>query len=128
MKLSLDIKLPKRAQQAKERQELVVRARALMSEQLGSQDFSLPHAAALLFASERQLQRAFAEAGSAGFRYELTLMRVHRAAMLLQENPKLSVQRVCRAVGYSQAPHFTKAFKLHMKMTPKEWRERCRKT
>jgi AraC family transcriptional regulator, regulatory protein of adaptative response / methylphosphotriester-DNA alkyltransferase methyltransferase len=65
---------------------------------------SLTGLARRLATSPRQLERAFAEAGSTTFRAELTSARVRRAERFLR-NPALTVAEVAKAVGYEQPPH-----------------------
>ena len=74
-----------------------------------------------VFASRRQLQRVFAEAGTSVSAVLLGL-RMDHAAELLRE-PGLSVGAVGRAVGYREASQFTKAFKRRHGVTPSRWRE-----
>ena len=69
-----------------------------------------------VFASGRQLQRVFAEAGTS-VSAALHGVRMDHAAELLRESG-LSVEEVGRAVGYREASQFAKAFKRRHGFTP----------
>jgi AraC family transcriptional regulator of adaptative response / methylphosphotriester-DNA alkyltransferase methyltransferase len=73
-----------------------------------------------IFTSPRQLQRAFAEAGTS-FQQMLHAVRMQRSAELLAES-SLSVAQIARLVGYRQPPQFAKAFRRYYHLTPTEWR------
>jgi AraC family transcriptional regulator, regulatory protein of adaptative response / methylphosphotriester-DNA alkyltransferase methyltransferase len=75
-----------------------------------------------LASSPRQLQRAFAEAGEAGFRSYLRRVRIERAAELLRDG--WPVSEAARAVGYSQPAHFAKAFRRERGRLPRMERRR----
>ena len=75
-----------------------------------------------LASSPRQLQRAFAEAGEAGFRSYLRRVRIERAAELLRDG--WPVSEAARAVGYSQPAHFAKAFRRERGCLPRMERRR----
>lgn len=76
-----------------------------------------------IFSSRRQLQRAFAEAGTS-VQECLHAVRMQRAAELLHES-SLPVAVVARSVGYRQPPQFAKAFRRHYELTPSQWRSEC---
>jgi AraC family transcriptional regulator of adaptative response / methylphosphotriester-DNA alkyltransferase methyltransferase len=115
-----------REQSAQARNELVDGALAIMQQRLADEELSLAQLARELAVSERHLQRAFHERGSDGYRWELTRLRMETAARLFAQDPHRSVARTAAAVGYRQPPQFAKAFRRHLGMTPKEWRNRCR--
>lgn len=73
-----------------------------------------------IFSSRRQLQRAFAEAGTS-VQECLHTVRMRRAAELLHES-SLPVAQVARSVGYRQPPQFAKAFRRCYALTPSRWR------
>jgi AraC family transcriptional regulator of adaptative response / methylphosphotriester-DNA alkyltransferase methyltransferase len=83
---------------------------------------TLDEVAGRLFASPRQLQRAFAEAGQGSFRSYLCRVRMEYAAELLRQ--RLTVAEAARAVGYSQPAQFAKAFRRHQSQTPSTTRNR----
>ena len=107
------------------RRELVIRARQVMQARLSERDLKLTCVSGELFVSSRQLQRAFFEAGSEGFRRELSKMRVTRAVQLFYNQPQLSVAQVAASVGYSHAPFFARTFRSQMGCAPGEWHRRC---
>ena len=73
-----------------------------------------------IFSSRRQLQRAFAEAGTS-VQECLHAVRMRRAAELLEES-SLPVAEVAHSVGYRQPPQFAKAFRRQYALTPSQWR------
>ena len=104
---------------------LIVRARTLMRTGLTDCELTLSDIAGQLYVSPRQLQRAFAEVGSAGFRNELAGMRVREAARLILRNPHRSVAAVAAAVGYRHPPFFAKTFREVLGKSPGAWRQEC---
>lgn len=48
-------------------------------------------------------------------------LRIEKACSLLQ-NPKLHLSDIAQMVGYSDVKHFSRVFKLHKGVTPKEFR------
>jgi AraC-like DNA-binding protein len=81
---------------------------------------SLADVARTTFASERQLQKAFAEAGT-GFRATLHAVRMERSAELLVES-SLPVSAIAHRVGYRSHSQFNKAFRRHYQMAPTQLR------
>jgi transcriptional regulator GlxA family with amidase domain len=71
--------------------------------------------------STRQLQRIFAELGDGGFRETLAAIRMAHARRLLTETER-PIGAIARFVGYCEAAQFTKAFRHHHGMTPREFR------
>lgn len=76
--------------------------------------------------SKRQIQRAFEAAGSKGFKWELSRVRVLAAAKLLRDNPRLTVSQVAERVGLRHRSHFAALFREHLGATPQQWRETWR--
>lgn len=70
--------------------------------------------------SRRQLQRAFAGAGTS-FAAELRRRRLDRAAELLAST-HVPVRDLAGAVGYRQPSQFAKAFRRHTGRAPTEFR------
>ncbi len=73
------------------------------------------------FASRRQLQRAFAEAGTS-VRERLHAVRMERAAELLHDS-SLPVSQIAHSVGYRQPAQFAKAFRRYHELAPSQWRK-----
>jgi len=100
--------------------------RALHEEALGiisreyAADLRLPEVARRIGASERALQRAFAERGGPSFSEELRARRLSVAARLLR-GTDLPVGAVARRVGYGDHAPFTKAFHRQYGMSPRAY-------
>jgi AraC family transcriptional regulator, regulatory protein of adaptative response / methylphosphotriester-DNA alkyltransferase methyltransferase len=110
-----------RVSTAKRRSELYRDALAVIERRYPDEDLSLHAVARTIATSQRQLQRALAEAGGTSFRRELQRVRMARGAELLRES-SLSVQGVAGAVGYRQAAQFAKALRRHYGASPSTWR------
>lgn len=74
-----------------------------------------------LSCSSRQLQRAYAQFGDLTFHDDLVGRRMDAAAELLSL-PSIPVCDVARRVGYSQAPHFARAFRRRYGVSPSTYR------
>ena len=105
----------------------VQRRRALFEEAVEiiereyASDLELDTVARQLATSRRQLQRAFAEAGSTSFRTHLAEVRMRRALEMLREG-SMSVREVAGRVGYRQAAQFAKVFRRHRGAPPSAFR------
>jgi AraC-like DNA-binding protein len=86
-------------------------------------ELTLEGVARRLYASPRQLQRAFSEAAQSGFRAFLTRVRMERARELLCESP-YRVCEVAGAVGYQEPAQFAKAFRRVYGVSPSALRRR----
>jgi AraC family transcriptional regulator, regulatory protein of adaptative response / methylphosphotriester-DNA alkyltransferase methyltransferase len=93
----------------------------VIARRYGDEDLSLGTVAHEIATSRRQLQRAFAEAGSTSFSRELQRIRMARAAQLLLDG-SLAVQDVAAAVGYRQAAQFAKVFRRYHGDPPSSFR------
>lgn len=82
---------------------------------------SLAEIARTIFTSKRQLQRAFAEAGTS-FQATLHAVRMERSAELLVES-SLPVSAIAHQVGYQSPTQFTKAFRRHYQLAPSQLRK-----
>ncbi len=74
-----------------------------------------------LATSPRQIQRAFAQFSDSTFHDDLVARRMSAAAELLSQ-PAIPVRDVARQVGYRQAPHFARAFRLRYGVSPTGFR------
>jgi AraC-like DNA-binding protein len=90
-----------------------------------AEDLRLPEVARRIGASERALQRAFAERGELSFSEELRARRLEVAARLLR-GTDLPVGTVALRVGYGDHAPFTKAFRRHHGMSPRAYAARMR--
>ena len=93
-----------------------------------AEDLRLPEVARRIGASERALQRAFAEHGELSFSEELRMRRLEVAARLLRgtdlpTSPRgvPSTTTVALRVGYGDHAPFTKAFRRHHGMSPRAY-------
>jgi AraC-like DNA-binding protein len=84
---------------------------------------TLEQVAATVATSPRQLQRAYADFGRGSFRDDLAGRRLIAAARLLQRS-SIPIADVARTVGYSQAPHFARAFRRRYGLSPSTYRAR----
>lgn len=78
-----------------------------------------------LCVSPRQLQRAYALVGESTFREDLIAERMRNAIRLLSEYPAIPISDVGRLVGYSQGPHFSRAFRRRYGLTPARFRQQA---
>ncbi len=76
--------------------------------------------------SPRQVQRAYAQFGEAGFHEDLLARRMAAAAELLAEQPAIAVRDIAQLVGYRHAPHFARAFRRRYGLAPARFRQRAR--
>jgi AraC-like DNA-binding protein len=87
------------------------------------QPLTLDAVAAAVSSSPRQLQRVYALFGELTFQEDLLTRRMTAAAELLIEQRAIPVRDVARLVGYSQAPHFARAFRRRYGLSPACFRE-----
>jgi AraC-like DNA-binding protein len=106
------------------RQNLYEEAVAIIAREY-AEDLRLPEVARRIGASERALQRAFAEHGELSFSEELRTRRLEVAARLLR-GTDLPVGTVALRVGYGDHAPFTKAFRRHHGMSPRTYAARMR--
>lgn len=105
---------------ARRRRALFEEALTLIAESYHDDRLTVDDLSHKIFSSRRQLQRAFAEAGTS-VQECLHAERMRRAAELLHGS-SLPVAQVARRVGYRQPPQFAKAFRRHYQLTPSQWR------
>jgi transcriptional regulator GlxA family with amidase domain len=89
---------------------------------------TLERLARALSSSPRQLQRVYEQAGETTFREDLLARRMTAAADLLVEQHHIPVADVARLVGYAQASHFARVFRLHFGLAPARFRAAARAT
>jgi AraC-like DNA-binding protein len=85
-------------------------------------ELTLPMVARALASSPRQLQRAYEQFGEMSFREDLLARRMEVGAQLLIEQRSIPVEDVARLVGYSQGPHFARAFRRRYGLSPGRFR------
>ena len=111
-----------RASTQQARRALYDEAMAIIGREFAA-DLRLPDVARRIGASERALQRAFAEHGQLSFSEELRARRLSVAARLLR-GTDLPVGAVARRVGYGDHAPFTKAFSRHHGISPRAYAAR----
>jgi AraC-like DNA-binding protein len=85
-------------------------------------ELTLEMVAGAVSSSPRQIQRAYAQFGEMTFQEDLFARRMNAAAELLLEQRAIPVASVARLVGYSQAPHFARAFRRRYGCSPARFR------
>ncbi|HYH67049.1 MAG TPA: helix-turn-helix transcriptional regulator [Urbifossiella sp.] len=110
---------------ADRRAELYREAMTLIAREYPA-DLHLEGVARRLATSRRQLQRAFAEAGSTSFRDELARTRMQHARDLLAADV-LPVRQVAASVGYHQPAQFAKSFRRYHGQPPSAYRRENRR-
>lgn len=107
---------------AARRAQLYREASELIRREYGG-DLHLEGTARRLATSRRQLQRAFADAGTT-FREELADVRMGHARQLLAARG-LPVRAVAASVGYQQPAQFAKSFRRYHGEPPSSFRRRA---
>ena len=110
-----------RPETASARHRLYVLSRVIVARHY-RRDLTLEMLAEALSSSPRQLQRAYEQFGGMTFREDLLARRMSAAADLLIEQRSIRVCDVARLVGYSQAPHFARAFRRRYGTSPARFR------
>jgi len=110
-----------RAATVASRQHLYLSARVLVARHY-RRELTLALLARTLASSPRELQRAYAQFGECSFSEDLLARRMAAAAQLLIEQRSIPVADVARLVGYSQAPHFARAFRRRYGSSPARFR------
>lgn len=105
-----------------ERRRLYLLARLVVKRRY-REPLTLGVVAKALASSPRQIQRVYAQFGSATFRDDLLATRMVAAAELLSQ-PTITVRDVARLVGYRQLPHFARTFRHRFGVSPSVFRAR----
>ncbi|HYB23380.1 MAG TPA: helix-turn-helix transcriptional regulator [Solirubrobacteraceae bacterium] len=103
------------------RRRLYLLARVLVARHY-RRELTLEQLAHALASSPRQLQRAYREFGDTTFREDLLARRMAVGAQLLVEQRSIRVEDVARLVGYSEGPHFARAFRRRYGLSPAHFR------
>jgi AraC-like DNA-binding protein len=103
-----------------ERRRLYLLARLVVKRRY-RETLTLGVVAKALASSPRQIQRVYAQFGSATFRDDLLATRMAAAAELLSQSA-ITVRDVARLVGYRQPPHFARAFRRRYGVSPSVFR------
>jgi len=86
---------------------------------------SLDDVVAQVPTSKRNLSRRFRETTGESPKAYIQRLRIDRAKVLL-ETSDLSLERILERVGYADGSAFTRLFRSHTSLTPREYRERFR--
>ena len=103
-----------------ERRRLYLLARLMVKRRYG-EHLTVTIVAKTLASSPRQLQRAYERFGRGTFREDLLARRMIAATELLSK-PSIPMRDVARLVGYSQPPHFARAFRRCYGVSPSVFR------
>ena len=90
---------------------------------IGNVDIKISDMAAVVYMSERSLSRKVKMLTGDTPKKMLQTIRLEQAAKLLISDDQ-NITSLCYEVGFSDASHFSRAFKAHYEMTPTEYRER----
>ena len=89
-------------------------------------NLAIEHLAEDLFVSRSYLCAAFKKEVGMSIGAYVRMLRMERAAALLNESPSMSVAEVATCVGYGRQASFTEAFAREMGCTPSRWRKENR--
>jgi AraC-like DNA-binding protein len=100
-------------------------ARQAIARRIGDATLDVPSLAADVNVSPSGLSRAFKAEGLSVMRYAYAL-RIAHAGRLLSEAPDLMIRHVADQCGFLNAAHFSRAFKEHHGVTPREFAQQRR--
>ncbi len=89
-------------------------------------NLSVEHIANMLGIERSYLSRLFKTYKNKSTQNYIIDYRIHRAKKMFEEED-LNVSQVCAAVGYTNIYCFSRIFKSRVGMSPKEYRERCKR-
>lgn len=89
-------------------------------------ELSLDSLAERLGLSAAHASRVFKEAIGRNFAPYVAELRMERARALAASRPELTVEELARAVGYADPAYFSKLFREHAGMSPREWSRAAR--
>jgi len=85
-------------------------------------DLTCERLAELLHVSPAHLSRFFSSAGGSTLEKSVRKIRILRGALAFSDIPGLSVKEAAAKVGYEDAKHFSRLFKLTVGIYPKEYK------
>ena len=103
--------------------ELAENAKQIIDINFKNPDFSVAHAAEMLYLSHGQMSRVFKEVIGVSPVAYLVDIRLNYAAELLK-NENLSVKELCACAGFSDTSHFMKRFKKKFGATIMQYRKK----
>jgi AraC-like DNA-binding protein len=98
---------------------VMLRAKQVIGRLAGNPDLDLVRIAREVDVSRSSLGRAFRCAGQSPMQYLRSLRLSHAAQMLAEE--RLQIKEIARRCGFTNASHFSKAFRKKFGMTPREY-------
>jgi AraC-like DNA-binding protein len=99
-------------------------AKQAIARRIGDATLDVPSLAAAVNVSPSRLSRALKAEGLSAMRYAYS-MRIEHAGQLLANGPHLMIREVADRCGFLNAAHFSRVFKEHHGMTPREYALRC---
>ncbi|WP_459712778.1 helix-turn-helix transcriptional regulator [Paraburkholderia sp. 2C] len=99
-------------------------AKQAIARRIGDASLDVTSVAAAVNVSPSCLSRALKAEGLSAMRYAYSL-RIEHAAQLLANVPHLMIREVADQCGFLNAAHFSRVFKEHHGMTPREFALRC---
>lgn len=92
-----------------------------------AEKISLDGIASNMYLSSIYISKLFKEETGESPIHHLIQIRLKKSVELMKEHPEYSIKKIAREVGYEDAYHFSKIFKKHMEVTPKEYRKNLEK-
>lgn len=103
--------------------KLVQKAIRYIHENYHNENLSLAQIASSMYLSQNYLSNLFKKETGFTITQLITDIRIKTATELL-ENSNLSLSKIAKKTGYSEAGYFSKVFKAKTGMTPREYRRR----
>lgn len=97
------------------------RALRVIDHHLADPNLNRAQTARAVGVSERQLSRIFADQGTT-FSETVTRQRIHHSQKLMEKQPQLSISEVGLRSGFPSASHFSRTFREHTGLSPREAR------
>jgi two-component system response regulator YesN len=107
-------------------QSVIVKAREYIDQHFASEDISLNSTANHVGISPNHLSSVFVQESGENFIVYLTRVRIEKAKQLLKDTTMKSADIACET-GFSDSHYFSFIFKKHTGMSPREFRQLCRR-
>lgn len=92
-----------------------------------AEKISLDGIASNMYLSSIYISKLFKEETGESPIHHLIQIRLKKSMELMKLHPEYSIKKIAREVGYEDAYHFSKIFKKHISITPKEYRNNLEK-
>ncbi|CAB3769186.1 helix-turn-helix transcriptional regulator [Paraburkholderia humisilvae] len=99
---------------------IVLLAKQAIARRIGDASLDVSAVAAAINVSTSRLSRALKAEGLSAMRYAYAL-RIAHAGRLLSDTPDLMIREVAERCGFLSAAHFSRVFKAHHGMTPRDF-------